>query len=76
MQECERVRAVVPNLSNIATPFRTSNHEATPILKISYIGTFIFCIKIFHILRLIREITVHSVNNEYTQEVVQSLSHQ
>ena len=33
-------RAVVPNLSNIATHFRTSYQEATPILKISYIHLF------------------------------------
>ena len=32
--------AVVPNLSSIATHFRTSNQEATPILKISYIHLF------------------------------------
>ena len=31
---------VVPNLSNIATHFRTSNQEATPIIKISYIHLF------------------------------------
>ena len=52
-------RTVVPNLSNIATHFRTSNQEATPILKISCMHLF-FSITNCPILRFIREVTAIS----------------